>query len=275
MAALPKSPEFQGVHVAAITPRGARGDVDFGATFEMLDYLSAARVSSIALFTASGEYPSWSVADRCRVTNLAAKRSRVPLTVGVGSSTFDDSLELARAARQSGAAALLVPPPNFFHYDPDDLRHYYSEFADHLGAGIRLFLSEDVDPEVSRELLASGGFDSIEEADCRFVQTRCQGGEVLSAAACAAPELTMALNAAICVRDSERVQRLESIRQELIGWLQRFPQPIGLKAAVAIRGVKSGPLPVPLSPAKQQALEEFRCWFREWLPATRKLAASG
>jgi dihydrodipicolinate synthase/N-acetylneuraminate lyase len=63
------------------------------------------------------------------------------------------------------------------------------------------------------------------------------------------------------------------MRQELLAWLARFPLPAGVKTAVAVRGIQTGPLPVPLSPAKQQCLEQFREWFKSWLPASRKLAS--
>ena len=47
--------DVSGVIAAAITPRGNQGDVDFGATFELVDYLCAAGVRGIALFGATGE----------------------------------------------------------------------------------------------------------------------------------------------------------------------------------------------------------------------------
>jgi hypothetical protein len=34
-----------------------------------------------------------------------------------------------------------------------------------------------------------------------------------------------------------------------------------------------GPLAVPLAPAGQKHLEEFREWFKAWLPEVRKEAA--
>src|ERR1017187_5735688 len=74
-----------GVIVAALTPRGKKGDLDFGAAFELIDRLCAARVSGIALFTAAGEYPAFSLDERSRLLYLAAKRSRVPLYAGAGS----------------------------------------------------------------------------------------------------------------------------------------------------------------------------------------------
>src|SRR5689334_1813203 len=114
--------EFEGVHAAAITPRNAHGEMDLGAAFDLIDYLSRSGVSGIALFTEFGEYPAFAAEERSRLTYLAVKRSRVPVLVGIGSSSLDLSVTLAREARDAGAAALLLPPPFFFRYDPDDLQ---------------------------------------------------------------------------------------------------------------------------------------------------------
>ena len=99
--------EDHGVIVAALTPRGKKGELDFGAAFELIDRLCAARVRGIALFTAAGEYPAFSLEERTRLLYLAVKRSRVPLYAGVGSIGLDDSLTLAREARRAGAARSL------------------------------------------------------------------------------------------------------------------------------------------------------------------------
>jgi dihydrodipicolinate synthase/N-acetylneuraminate lyase len=84
----------------------------------------------------------------------------------------------------------------------------------------------------------------------------------------------MALNSAIGARNTEKIERMEALRQELMAWLARFPLPVGVKTAVAVRGIHTGPLSVPLSPGKQQCLEQFREWFRGWLPAMKKMAAN-
>jgi len=285
---------MQGVNVAAITPRGKAGEVNFGATFELIDYLCAARVGGIALFTAWGEFPALAADDRARLTYLAVKRSRVPVLAGVGSGALDVSLALARDARDAGAAALLVPPPLGFGngqpYDQEDLREYYLQFAAQLGGGVALFLSGGMDRETALAVLETGSFAGIETADSldswrgrtvlagddgMFVRARSAGLGVVSAAAGAAPELAMALDRAIAAGDGERAGRLEAMWQELAGWMARFPPPVGVKTAVSLRGVKTGPLPVPLSPEKQANLRQFRDWFASWLEGTKKLAAHG
>jgi 4-hydroxy-tetrahydrodipicolinate synthase len=283
------------VHAAAITPRGKTGDINFGAVFELIDYLSAARVGGIALFTVWGEYPALAVDERARLTYLAVKRSRVPVLAGVGSATFDQSVELAREARSAGVSAILLPPPLYYRYDQDDICEFYLQFAAQMGSGPPILLSGEIASETATRLLESGRFAGIVDGrgsleslhrlgdgvaartllvgdDHLLVDARTQGFGVLSGAACAAPELTMALNCAIGKGNVAEIARLETMRQELLAWLDRFPAPVGVKTAVAARGIQTGPLPVPLAPAKQHCLEQFREWFKAWLPATKKLA---
>jgi dihydrodipicolinate synthase/N-acetylneuraminate lyase len=294
--ALPTISGLQSVHAAAITPRGKNGDINFGAIFELIDYLSAARVGGIALFTACGEYPALAVEERARVTYLAVKRSRVPVLAGVGSATLDHSLELAREARAAGVAAVLLPPPLYYQYDQDDICEFYTQFAAQLGSGPPIVLTGEIALATACRLLESGRFAGIDDGsgsldsldrlracapdravlagdDRLLVHARHAGLGVLSAAACAAPELTMSLNSAIKAGDNAGIAKLEALRQELLAWLSRFPLPVGVKTAVAARGIQTGPLPVPLAPARAQCLEQFREWFKGWLPSTKKLAS--
>ena len=85
--------------------------------------------------------------------------------------------------------------------------------------------------------------------------------------ACAIPELMLGLDSAIQAGDTDKVRRLEQRLQEFIEWLNRFPAPVGTREAVAARGLKVGPLAVPLAAEKQLEMEAFRGWFLEWLPA--------
>jgi dihydrodipicolinate synthase/N-acetylneuraminate lyase len=296
VTALPTISGLQGVNAAAITPRGNSGDINFGAAFELIDYLGAARVGGIALFTAWGEYPALAVDERARFTYLAVKRSRVPVLAGIGSATLDQTLELAREARSAGVAAVLAPPPPCPPYDQHDIVEFYAQLAAQVGSGLAMVPAGEFTSETASRLLVSGRFAGIEEDsgvpesldrlcaaaagravlagdDRLFVRARSARLGVISAAACAAPELTMALNAAIAAADGPRVARLEAMRQELLDWLARFPSAAGVKTAVAARGIQTGPLPVPLSPEKQRCLEQFRDWFQGWMPASRKLAA--
>jgi 4-hydroxy-tetrahydrodipicolinate synthase len=300
--------DVSGVIAAAITPRGKQGDVDFGATFELVDYLCAAGVRGIALFSATGEYPALSFDERSRLIYLAVKRSRVPLLVGVGSATLDVSVALAREARRAGVAGLLLPPPYFYRYQQDDIREFFLQFAAHVGAdaGAAIFLcnipsfASEIAVESALHLLHTGLFAGIENAggdveyfarlrpadarpftllvanDAIFTRARSAGGccGAISPAACAVPELMLALDRAIASGDQPAAARLDELLQEFLAWIDRFPPPVAIKAAVGQRGLKTGPLTVPLSPEKRRKLDEFREWFQGWLPAMKELSVT-
>lgn len=273
------------IYVAAITPRGPQLEIDFGAAFEFIDFLCGARVGGIVLFGATGEYPSLAAEERCRLLYLAVKRSRVPVIAGVGTATLDHSLALACRARDAGAAALLLPPPFFYPYQPEEIREFYLEFARHFGGGVPVYAAQLIPPaaaigvETAREILSGGYFAGIEDTtgelagaglpvlaanDARFGRARCTGTPAISAAACALPELMMALDCALAAGQRDEAARLEGRLGEFLAWVDAFPSPVLIKAAVAQRGFKTGPLAAPLTGAQERRLGEFREWFSGW-----------
>jgi 4-hydroxy-tetrahydrodipicolinate synthase len=258
---------ISGLIAAAVTPRNRHEEMDFGAAFELLDFLCRAGVDGIALFTAVGEYPSLAADDRSRLLYLAVRRSRAPLSVGIGAATLDASLFLAHEARDAGAAALLLPPPYFFRYDQDDIREFYLQFAAHTGAGPPIYivdtpeLTTAIEPDTLRDLLATGYFAGL--------------ADNISEAACAVPELGHVLRNDALRNDVLRsdAAALDGYVQEFTHWTRQFPATIALKAALNLRGLKTGPFHVPLTPAKQCKLDEFREWFQGWLARVKKIGA--
>ena len=108
--------------------------------------------------------------------------------------------------------------------------------------------------------------------DAVYPQARRAGADgVISGCACAIPELLVKLDAAITQHDAGRADTLTGLLNEFIAWTNRFPAPVAIKVATAARGLKVGPLAVPLAKEKCQALDEFRNWFREWFPAILKV----
>jgi len=291
------------VNVAAVTPHRQNGyEADIGATLDLVDYLCSAGVHGIALLGTTGEFVHLSLEDRSHLVRLSVKRSRVPIIAGVSHSTLEGTVALAEEAAESGAAAVLVMPPYFFAYGQAEIREFYLRIGDRITSAIPIFLyniplfTSPIAIETSCELLASRRFAGIKDSsgnfddflllkaqrrsvpftilvgsDRIFTLARSAGADgVVSGVACAIPELLLALDRAIQGADTEAATLLESRLQEFLQWLDRFPAPVGVREACAARGLKVGPLSVPLSPEKAQQLEQFRSWFQTWAPAVRK-----
>jgi 4-hydroxy-tetrahydrodipicolinate synthase len=288
---------FSGVIAAAVTPHGKRGDEpDIGATLELIDFLCAAGVQGIALLGSTGEFVNLNPDDRVRLVYLAVKRSRVPVLAGVSHSTLDGALALGREASAAGAAGLLLMPPYFFRYRQPEIREFYLRFAEmSRGAPVYLYnipaFSSGISSETAVELLSTGRFAGIKDSsgdwdnfqalsrskqehpytllvghDAIFARARRAGADgVVSGVACAMPELLLALDRAIAQHDETEAERLDARLHEFLERIECFPAPVGIKAALAVRGIKTGPPPVPLAPETQAALDEFRDWFRAWL----------
>ncbi len=292
-----------GVWVAAATPHLPDGrHIDPEATAGLLDYLSAKGVAGVALLGSTGVFVQFEIQERIRLVALAARHSRLPIAVNVSHPTPDGALLLAREAASAGARAVLLMPPYYFRYTQPQVREFYLRFVDELrGAAPVLlynipFFTTEIAVETAEELLASGGFAGIKDSSgrfdyfCRlhslrsrqpftlfigndvlFTRGRSAGADgVISGVACAAPELMLGLERAILTGDAPRVAALEARLVEFIGWLDRFPGPVGVIEATAARGVPTGAPVMPLDADTRRLRDEFCEWFRGWLPLVQK-----
>ena len=295
--------KFGAIHVAAVTPHREAGyQADLGSTLELVDFLGGAGANGIALLGSTGEFASLSREDRAHLVRLAVKRSRVPIVAGVSHCTLDGTAALASQAAEAGAAAALVMPPYFFRYEQSEVREFYLRLSDRIAGAIPIllynipFFTSAISMETACDLLATGRFAGIKDSsgvfenfttlkalresapftllignDKIFARARqCGADGVISGVACAVPELLLLSKRAIQQGDAAKAESLDARLQEFIVWLDRFPAPMGVKEATAARGIKIGPATVPLSPEKQRAVEEFREWFRGWLPVVQR-----
>src|SRR5690242_16259772 len=194
-----------GVIAAALTPRGKRGELNYGACFELIDLLCKANVTGIAMLTAAGEYSAFTIEERTRLVYLGVKRSRAPVLAGVGAEDLETSVDLAREALSAGAEGVLLPPPLLIAYPQADLREYYLQFAGQLEGDTPIWIVPT--PAIANETLAAlmqtGLFAGAADRDMH-----------LSAEACAVPELFVALDCAQRTGAADRVARLEPLAQE-------------------------------------------------------------
>ena len=285
--------------VAALTPRRAdEYSIDLGATLEMIDFLCQSGLQGITLLGSTGEFVHFALDDRRHMVNFAAKRSRAPLLVNVSHSTLDGAIELAREAASAGVAGVLLMPPYYFQQDQDAIRAFYLAFARVIGDALPIYLynipscTSEIATDTAVDLLASGlfagikdssgsldNFRALSEQATRTPFTLFCGQERLYAeakrmgangaifgTASAVPELLIALDAALCAGDQDRVERLSARLNQLVDWIEKFPMTVGIKEAARLRKLKVGALALPLGERGERKLAEFGDWFRAWLP---------
>lgn len=288
---------LSGVFAAAVTPnRPGTLEVEYSGLLELLDFLAAGGVTGICLMGSTGEFVNYAFSDRQRAVYLGAKRSRVPLMVGVGHSSLTGALQLADEAVSAGADGLLLMPPYFFPYGQPEIESFYLEFAREVSSAVPLMLynipqfTSGIGIGTARRLLETGLFAGIKDSsgDWGYFEEllafrrerpfalfagndRIAGRALLSGAdgllsgcACAVPELLTAICRAAAAGDPGRVQELQDHLTEFIDWIDKFPTPVGIKRAVALRGQKSGDISNPLGSGTADLLGKFSEWFRSW-----------
>jgi dihydrodipicolinate synthase/N-acetylneuraminate lyase len=297
--------EIYGVNTPLVTPHGAGFRPDLGALIELIDFAAEGGVRGACIGGTTGEFVHFSLEDRCRTIEAAARHNRLPVIAGVGYTTLEGALNLAVAAVGAGAGALLIMSPYFFRYSQEDLREFLLRFADGAPPGVPLLLynipafTNDLAGETLEELLSSGRFAGIKDSsgswdlfvrlkalrarrpfvllvgdDKLYTAARTQGADgVVSGCAGVLPELLVGIENSILAGDVGRAQSLDQRLREFLVWIERFPAPLGIKLALAERGLPAGLESAPLGSTTRRLADQFRGWFREWCPVVVKEAA--
>ncbi len=290
---------IRGVFAAAITPRLNSGvAIDFGSAAAFAEFLESRGVDGITLLGSTGEFVHFEAAERARLVQEVKKRTALPVLVNVSHSTFDGAVGMAHDAADAGAAGVMILPPYYFRYDQESIRAFCLEFAaqvqQHSSVPVFLynipFFTNPIDLETSLDLLHSGAFAGIKDSGGKwddFVALQQTAAErklavligndaiygwaakagaagVVSGVASALPELMAAVGRA--ARSGADTTPLDTLVQEFIDRVLKFPLPIAIKEAAAMRGIAVGPHATPLGAEGEKRLEDFRGWFREWLP---------
>jgi 4-hydroxy-tetrahydrodipicolinate synthase len=126
---------------AAVTPCDKTGRFDPGAMKDVLAWFKHNGADGVVVLGTSGEFPSFSVAERKVVAETALKnRAGLNVIIGPGTPNISETVELAKHAQDHGADGLLVIPPFYFNNPPvDGLTRYYSMLFDQVRIPINLY----------------------------------------------------------------------------------------------------------------------------------------
>jgi 4-hydroxy-tetrahydrodipicolinate synthase len=168
--------------VAASTPCDKELKFDPELYKDLLAYLKAQGADGVVVLGTTGEFPSFSFAERKKIAETALKnRNGLNIIVGPGASNFPETLELSKHAEENGADGLLIVPPFYYKHPREEaLKKYYSMIFEQVKIPINLYhIPFASGVPISHELLHSmekypnlaGIKDSVDDAEVyhRFV----------------------------------------------------------------------------------------------------------
>jgi 4-hydroxy-tetrahydrodipicolinate synthase len=174
--AAPASGEKMLFWVAASTPCDKDLKFDPELYKDLLAYLKAHGADGVVVLGTTGEFPSFSFAERKKIAETALKnRNGLNIIVGPGTSNFPETIELSKHAEDNGADGLLIVPPFYYkHPGAESLTKYYSMIFEQVKIPINLYhIPFASGVSISHELLHSlehypnlaGIKDSVGDAD--------------------------------------------------------------------------------------------------------------
>src|SRR5436309_9051197 len=127
--------------VAASTPCGKDLKFDEELYKDLLAYLKANGADGVVVLGTTGEFPSFSMAERKKIAETALKnRNGLNIIVCSGTSNFPETIELSQHAATNGADGLLIIPPFYYKQPPlEGLTRYYSLIFQQVSIPINLY----------------------------------------------------------------------------------------------------------------------------------------
>lgn len=290
--------KLSGLFAALVTPVDPRGGVDLETLDQVCDFVLERGADGVCLGGATAEYPRFELAERLAIIDRIGRRVSRGTTVvsAMGASSVVRAVALGHAAAAAGARALLLPMPVFFRYQQVDLAAYCAHVAAEQSLPVLLYdlpdFANPLDAATAVQLFETerniaGIKDSSGRAEnlLTFVEARgnrdwtllvgddrnglagleagWDGG--ISGVACCCPELMVALHRSWRRGDLGEARRCQGLLDELIARLSVLPTPWGIRVALRVRGIDTGPLPLPAAPERLHQIAQFEAWLPRWL----------
>jgi 4-hydroxy-tetrahydrodipicolinate synthase len=279
---------FTGAMVALITPFD-NGQVDYNTLEELIEFQLKSGIDGIVPCGTTGESPTLSTAEHKQVIERVVKvvNGRVPVIAGTGSNSTAEAIELTAFARKVGADASLQVTP---YYNKPTQEGFYQHFAaiaeevdlpivlynipGRCGAGmtaatiVRLAQIENIvavkeatgQLDVSSDIANSCDITILSGDDSLTLPICSVGGKgVISVVANIVPTDVKAMMDLILEGDFVSARKwhnkLFRLSRTMLGMASN---PIPVKAAIALLGMASEEMRLPMTPLTAGQKEELK-----------------
>ena len=273
---------FTGTATALVTPMNESG-VDYDALGKLIDWQVAAGVKALVVCATTGEAPTLTDNEHCKVLEFAIRRSghRIPIIAGTGSNDTAHAIMMSQFACAIGADAVLCVTPYYNRPTQSGIIASYTAIADASTAPVILYnvpsrTGTNIEPETYGVLADHPNIVAIKEAngriskiaetfrvvgdrmdiysgnDDQIVPILSLGGKgVISVLANVVPAKAVELCDKFFAGDLPGAAKIQLDLLPLIKALFLQTNPIPAKAALARMGMIEDRLRLPLTPMEE------------------------
>jgi len=272
---------FAGCTVALVTPF-RDGELDESALRELVEWQIAQGTPTISPVGTTGESPTLSHAEHERVIAIVVETAagRAKVVPGTGSNSTSEAVRLTKFAQRAGADGALLVAPYYNRPNQEGLYRHFAAIAENVEIPLVLYnipgrTGRNVEPETIARLAelepivaikeAAGSLDQVSDILVRTNLTVLSGDDsltlpmlavgaegVVSVAANLVPKDVIGLiddfNSGEIGSARKRHARLFPLCRDLLGLA---PNPVPLKAAMALLKRGNGELRLPLCPLNE------------------------
>ena len=127
--------------VAIVTPMQQGGALDLPALGRLIDFQIENGTAGIVIVGTTGESPTVSIEEHCRLIQAAIDHAagRVPVIAGTGGNSTAEALELTRFAKRAGASACLSVVPYYNKPTQEGMYRHFRTIAESVDLPVLLY----------------------------------------------------------------------------------------------------------------------------------------
>ncbi|WP_075350337.1 dihydrodipicolinate synthase family protein [Algoriphagus marinus] len=304
---------FKGIIPPLITPLNPDFSLDYESLAKVIEHVIEGGVHGVFILGTTGEFASLRRETKVELIEETTKlvAGRIPVLVGITDCAFEESLNLAKIAKDFGADSVVATTPFYMNIGQEELVNYYEKLANSIDLPLFLYnMPGNTHKHISADTAAklathpniigikdSSGdpytFQAYLEALKSFPEfsvlvgpeeiladTLAMGGNGgVTGGANLFPKLYVALFEAFEKGEKDRVQELQTVILYLSKQLyqnERYSSSYlkGLKAAMSFEGLCQGILALPLVAFNQSEKEELKEKYKAVKKAVTKVLAT-
>ncbi|MGG4469486.1 4-hydroxy-tetrahydrodipicolinate synthase [Paenibacillus alvei] len=291
--------ELKGIIPAMLTPLTIEQKVNDSVTRQLTNHLLDSGVHGLFILGTNGEFHLLNKEEKLTFAKIVIEEAngRVPVIVGTGGNSTEETIDLSQKMEQLGADALSVITPFFISPSQAEMAVHFEKVAKSTSLPILLYniparTGVNLEPETVSRLAkvpnivgikdSSGNFANIENyinatkdedfsvfagTDSLILQTLQAGGKgAVAATANMVPDVVVSIYNKWLEGNIEAAKENQEKLQPLRDTFKHGTLPSVLKKAVELYSVPVGPPKMPVSEVSGDALEivtEMVEWYKQ------------